>query len=613
MADINANTPIQIDIITDGGYNYAAQARQASEGVVEAAAKAQSAAEAAEKQSKTVEDILAKGVVSLSDPDIYVVSLIDGTADGFHRAMKLYMSSHKITDKSTAATITDAVTGFYKLMERNFSWDGGTRFTDPDVSSVSTGERFGDNEGLSCTPSSAQVKGRDDYEGLPLFACTDVNWIITDGNSPEIQITAIDGIVGNFKRYDVNTFVGVLTMAGYHYYTNPGESSNQTYMEGYRIGENKMLAHCECLPEAKDVDGTIRPWVVHAKYAAGLNGNKFTCCSGIVEAGQQSHNSSQLHALAVGANYGGLCACDLGFLQIMNRIKYASLTCDGTLNFAYNYYNNSIAQIAETNVKRVIIASGEKSKYIVGSNVQIGTGATDDPQVATTYNISGADGWTVTAVTDVTIDGTKYAAVYVDADKTFNTAAKHSDDKDNTQIRTIRWKTGSTDNIKANDGAIDPKSGKYPCKIQGIEFGLGAYEVLADTIFKLYKDAGDETKYWYEPYTVKRGAKQATSITADYASAGVKFTQDMPEGWIKAQTWGKDGVLLPTKTGGSSSTYARDYIQHDENTVDTRAWLALGSLVTGADAGLSYLNGDYWLGNAWWSRAGRLSPNVNRG
>lgn len=562
-----------------------------------------------ERIAAAAEDIAAEQRGGTADA--YALATLDGTAAGFRRAMKLYMNLHKITDNSTPADITTAVTGFYDLLQKNYTWDGYVKFYDPDVASLSTGEKCGDNAGLVCIPSSAESKGQDDYEGLPLFATIDCNWVIDD-TSLAPTITAIDGIVGNFKRYDPATFVGVLQMTGYHYYTNPGESSNQFFIDGIRIGMDKNRPNCKPLPEAVNVDGTIRPWVVHGKYPAGLKDGKLTNCSGVPEAGDMSHNNSQTYAHNIGPNYSGMTSCDLGFIQIMSRIKFASLTLDGILDHCKGYEGTAIAQVAESGVKRIIIPASGKGNFVVGSNIQIGTGASTDRQVATSYSISGKNGYTVTDVTDVTINGTQYAAVYVDASGVFDTKAGDADKSNNTQIMTIRWKTGSTDSVPGNTGAINPTSGTYPVKIQGIEFGLGAYETLSDTILNFYADEKDPSKSWIEAYTVKKAAKQTTSVTADYTGCGAKCDQAQNEGYIKAQTWGSDGVLMPTRMGGSSSSYARDCFWHKTG-VFTREWLVFGSLVDWAAAGLSFVNGDHELGDAWWGSAARLSPNGNRG
>lgn len=544
--------------------------------------------------------------------DSLVLALIDGTPSGFVRAMKAYMQIHNIKDNSTAADITKTVTGFYDLLQQNFEWDGYVTFADPAVSSVSTGTKGGDNQGMVCAPSTVETANQDDYAGLPLFACVDCNWII-DSTSMTAQVTAIKGVVGDYKAQDPGVFVGVIQMTGYHYYTNPHEVGNLTYLEGYRIGLDASKPHCAPMPEAVLPDGTVRSWMIHGKYAAGLKDGKYTCCSGIVEAGQQSHNSSHTYAAAVGTGYAPMCSCDLGFLQLMVRIKYASLTLDNILALANNYYISSVAQVAEVGVKRVIIPASQKGNFIVGSQIQVGNASSTDPQNSNTYAISGKEGWTITAIEDVTIGGTAYAAIYVDAPATFDTGAGNSDATLNTGIHTVLWRTGTTDHVKGNDGAIECLSGKYPIKIQGIEFGLGAWEVLGDTIFKLYKDDGGS--YWYEPYVCKTASKLSTTITSDYHSTGVKFSQAMPEGYIKAQSWGSDGVLLPTETGGSSSTYTRDYLWHSKDTENTeREWLSFGALNNGVPSGgLSCVYGSVGLGAAWWYYASRLSPNGSRG
>lgn len=544
--------------------------------------------------------------------DSLVLALIDGTPSGFTRAMKAYMRTHDIKDSSTAAEITKAVTGFYDLLQKNCNWDGYVTFADPAVSSVSTGTKGGDNQGMVCVPSTVETANQDDYAGLPLFACMDCNWVI-DSTSLTAQVTAIKGVVGDYKSQDPGAFVGVIQMTGYHYYTNPHEVGNLTYLEGYRIGPDASKPHCAPMPEAVLPDGTVRSWMIHGKYAAGIKDGKYTCCSGIVEAGQQSHNSSHTYAAAVGAGYAPMCSCDLGFLQLMVRIKYASLTLDNILALANNYYISAVAQVAEAGVKRVIIPASQKGSFIVGSQVQVGNASSTDPQNSNTYAISGKEGWTITAIEDVTIGGTAYAAVYVDAPATFDTGAGNSDAALNTGLHTVLWKTGTTDHVKGNDGAIECLSGKYPIKIQGVEFGLGAWEITGDTIFKLYKD--DSDSYWYEPYVCKTVSKLSTTITRDYHSSGVRFNQAMPEGYIKAQNWGSDGVLLPVETGGSSSTYARDCVWHNKNTDKAeQEWLSFGYLNNGVPAGgLSSVYGYSDLGTAWWHYASRLSPNGSRG
>ena len=104
-----------------------------------------------------------------------ILAMIDGTAAGFQKAMKVFMQLNGITVTSTPAEITAQVTGFYQLLQDNFNWDGGVTFYCPDVSSQSDGVRFGDNTKLTCVPSTATTKGQDDYEGFHFSLL----WIVT--------------------------------------------------------------------------------------------------------------------------------------------------------------------------------------------------------------------------------------------------------------------------------------------------------------------------------------------------------------------------------------------------------------------------------------------------
>lgn len=541
-----------------------------------------------------------------------ILAMIDGTAAGFQKAMKVFMQLNGITVTSTPAEITAQVTGFYQLLQDNFNWDGGVTFYCPDVSSQSDGVRFGDNTKLTCVPSTATTKGQDDYEGLPLFAVVDCNWQMDDTNKCP-QITAIEGIAGQFERYNTAKYVGVLQMTGYHYYTNPGDEGTQTFTEGYRIGYDPSKKNCAPLPEAVAMDGTVRPWVVHAKYNAGLTDNKMTCCSGVATQGNFSHNNAITYSRNISTSYSGTCSVDIGFLQIMARIKFASLTIDTVLNFDNSYNVTDTALVSETGVKRVVVDATKKSSYIVGSRVVIGTSSSHDQ--LRQDNVSKI-GYKVVSVEDVTIGDTKYAAVYVESDSTFDTVAGDSDATKNTIISSAKWPTGTTDSIPGNTGSIDPTAGKYPCKLQGIEFGVGCWEVLADTIISLTMETIDGVDTYYEEaFTVKDTSKQATSLTDDYKSCGIKILQN-GEGWTKELKWGNNGLLYPTQIGGSSSTYCRDYHYHNnqgQKQTGTREWLTFGTLYNFGWAGLFALDGRNGLIARWWCYASRLSPNGCRG
>ena len=526
----------------------------------------------------------------------------DGTAATYNKIMREWFVAQGV-NVMTPAGLTELCDRWYSITR--VPWHGWVSFSKS--TAVSTGTKGGDNEHMTCAASTDTVAGKDDYAGNPLFACVDCNFVV-DPETLEPQITAISGITDNFQRYSPNHHVGVLQMSAYYAVVD----YDDRYEEHYSSTENVPVKGIAPLDEAvRPNSNNVRPWVVHSKYFNHTVNNKMTSYAGVIPTAYSiSHNTLHTLAAATGTGYSGGTTADDAFLKIMLHIKYASLTGDGIIQGCCNCNKQSVAKVSETNVKRVILSEADGTYFEPGMGVLIGTNASTDRNVATTYNVTGQAGAVVTSVEKVSISDTNYIAVYVNTDAVFDTTA------DTTLISTFHWVNGSTDCVLGNDGSPkDNTSGKYPGKIQGIEFMQGAYEAFADVILKLYKE--DDGTYWYEPYVCRQTAKFATSITADYQASGIKLQQPEANNWYYIKRLGyKKGVYFPTDvTGGSSSTYTRDAFYLLAATEGIREWLARCLLHTGVAlagvAGAGY--GDNDVGYASWYIVGRLSPNGNRG
>lgn len=542
--------------------------------------------------------------------DNYIVTLLDGTKEKYKAVQKAWFLENG-AETADSATLTALVDRWYTITRK--PWNGWTRFYHIDVSSASTGEKMGDLKGMTLVPSTDTVAGQDDFAGNPLFAVTKVNW--TMANSQPV-ITAIEGISPDFEIDNPDKLVGVVQMTGYHWYTTLSESS-QYYDEGYSSTYLQTKSHIEPLPEAVRPDKTVRPWVIHAAYIAGVHNGKMTCCSGQVPKGNVSHNGSHDMAKANGTDYSGTCSCDRAFLILMCHILFGSLTLDGILNGCYSYYLNHTAKVSETGVNRIIVDASAKSSYVVGSNVIIITQkfASDDDKRQTCQD-NTTNRYRILDIEDVTIGETKYAAIYVDAKTPFDTVAENTTDSTvvPTIIFTVPWTSGSTDDVLGNTGALNCTDGKHPVKLQGIEFANGQWEVLADAINKLWKDT--DGTYYYTCYTVNTASKQSTNITSDYIKGSSIQQPTGSDKWsyIKYNEY-KNGMYFPTQVDGSSSTYTCDQVALNHDTDgQTREFLCFGFLDWDVAAfGLSCLALNWVLGNGWWYSASRLSPNGNRG
>lgn len=535
-----------------------------------------------------------------------VYYLLDGTLPTYRRVMKKWFGINGV-NVTTPAGLTALVDEWYQ--KTRIPWSGGVQFAQPSQSAVSTGTKTGDNYGLSCAPSTNDTEARDDYKGLSLFAITRCNFTYDNTNKRPV-ITAIEDITDGFELDNPDKYVGVLQQSGFHYY----DEKTTYYEHGVSATPESGHDYCEPYPEAIEQDGTMRQWVLHAKYMNHTVNSKLTSYSGVVPTAYDiSQNTLIDRKNSMNNGLCGGCITDYAFLQLMFFIKYGSMSADGILQGCVNYNYQYYAAKGETGVKRVLLSTANGVNIIVGSTLLVGTynGSSTDRNQAANYNISGKHGFVVTSKENVTIDGTTYTAINLDADSAFNTVGNGSATSGNTIVSTFHWKNGSCDNVKGNDGSpASPTTGQYPAMIQGIEYMMGAWEVFADVILDQ-----DGTNYYC--YVTNDITKQNKTSRSEYSSIGIYCPKvAASDGWKypKKLGFGK-GVFFPVDANGSSSQYLKDgfYMQGTNTTSGLREWPAFGDLNSGAgNGGLSALAGA-GLGYAYWGIAGRLSCNGNRG
>ena len=507
------------------------------------------------------------------------------------KIMKKWISEHYVA----GTTLTEVLNGWYTVTRE--VWHGWVDFP---TTGVSTGVKGGDNAGLICTPSTNKIAGQDDYAGLPLFACVDCNWTV-GSETLEPVVTAIDGVVGEFERTNPEKFVGVLQQSGWAY---KRDINANTVRIGY-ASVNVPEARPDPLPECVRVSGSIRPWMIHAKYLSKTTDGKLTCYSGAIPTAFITHNNLHTLAAATGTGYSGMCICDWSFLQVMFHIKYANLSADGILQGCLANNISELAAVSEEGVQRILLADG--AGFEVGMGVVIGT--TNNRESDDAYTISTKAGCIVTAVEDVTLEGTPYKAIYVDIAEPFDTLVG------STYVTSWYWPNGSCDNVLGSDGSPgDPTSGKYPAKLQGVEYSLGAYEVLADTIIRYTTNVAG-TQVMRFCYT-DRTAKQSTSI-AGYTRVNTDIPQTASNSYkyITHKRMEK-GIFFPDAVGGSSSMYYKDalYVAGTSTSEANRMCRVFGALTSGlGNCGLSFAYCLNPLTTSYWSSASRPSPNGNRG
>lgn len=482
------------------------------------------------------------------------------------------------------------ISGLTRAVERFFthaaSVETGVYETDfefPSNTYTAVSTKLNANSALVCEPSTNAYAGRDDYADLPLFACFDCNYTI-DSVTLEPVIHAIKDVYGSFTSSPETSFVGVIQMTGWYRRRNVDNVRKLEY------AAFRSDLGFKPLPEAVRTDGTVRPYVLHAKYAAGLNSRgMLSSISGVFCAGKHPgsiYNAPVTHDSAVelwrawGSQYTGSSIADQAFCRLMLEIKYAELYGSKVMRGCRSYEYHYAAAVSETGVKRILLLPAQGTELRVGSTVTLGT-STDR---TSSNSLSISDLTVITSIEDVTIDGESFKAINLDL------ASPVDITKSSTLILTQPWRTGMTDAVLGNDGSpYDNLSGKEPCKIQGIEIMLGAAEMLADTTAR--------TQQGY--YTVYM-TRKAADIRAGYLGGvdpetlgTISKSGSLGKKYISDLSWNandQEKYLLPASFGASYSTRYGDVQNHisaNSSSSSYAGWAAFGTLESGAGAGFA--------------------------
>ncbi len=441
--------------------------------------------------------------------------------------------------------------------------------------------KIGANAGIAVpTPGYVGSPAIDPYTQLGPFVHYDVNGFVDADGTP--HVTAIEGD-GNFKRDGSNGDVWVLAPV---LWWKIDESGNETVT--ISVSDSK-LPGLSAQPQAYLPDGSLRPYMLYAKYPGvkGADGYMHSY-SGLPTWNRNvSHDSLRTQCRTASTGYSGKSIADDWYVKIVAWLmKYAGKHSQGVYAGCTNYNLNYAVTVAETGKTRVIIAKANAANLVVGSSVTLGS---------SDHSNSVLDGTRILSIEDYDADN---SAVNLDTTTTFDTTTS-------LKLSTAPWHSGSLDSVEG-DGTITSagaSSGKEPFKLQGIELGVGVWEVIGDVI--MYSDG---TSGW-EPCVNYDSRNEATSVTSDYTHTGKYFYSDTTDGWkYPLYPSNAGGLIYGAGSGGSTSTGMCDgqYTLKTE-TSGSKELLGLGGLYNPGDAGLFAGNAGYALSNASWGIGSRLS------
>lgn len=507
--------------------------------------------------------------------------------------------------KQNGGGVENALSNYFALRRNGKVFT--TKIYKWETSTSPVGVKMNANENMVAEPSVGRTEGRDDYAQYGLFHHFTCNFSVDENGFNHVD--ALEGQIG-FTKYG-KVQVGEVTMSAWFGI----EDTTEAVLYHYSDSQTELTPYP--MKESINPDGTISPFMIHAKYAAGdIDGVPYSSkglapangCQATQARNPVSYTGMITYMHKLGGHYCGTTSWDLFYRQLMMIIKYATTHSQSIMAGCTSYSNQNQNLVEETGVMRVVLTKAQAAGYVIGSYVSVGdVGSNTNKDRYYSYMHNKAYSVKVTKIEDVDDSN---AAVYVDAPEAFDTTLT-------TWITTMPWHSGATDEVAGSDGSPNNNTnGKDPYKIQGIETCIGAYEVLGNVVMDIVTGPdGNPARDVYVCEDASTLSSNIATVRANYkkAIAQVAYTAASWKYITEETTDPNLGIMIPTKVGGGSTTGFADAMYTDAGTSGQREWLALGSLYNGANAGLWVLAaGNGWSSTTWHIVSG-VSPNGTRG
>lgn len=507
--------------------------------------------------------------------------------------------------KQNGGGVENALSNYFALRRNGKVFT--TKIYKWETSTSPVGVKMNANENMVAEPSVGRTEGRDDYAQYGLFHHFTCNFSVDENGFNHVD--ALEGQIG-FTKYG-KVQVGEVTMSAWFGI----EDTTEAVLYHYSDSQTELTPYP--MKESINPDGTISPFMIHAKYAAGdIDGVPYSSkglapangCQATQARNPVSYTGMITYMHKLGGHYCGTTSWDLFYRQLMMIIKYATTHSQSIMAGCTSYSNQNQNLVEETGVMRVVLTKAQAAGYVIGSYVSIGdVGSNTNRDRYFSYIHNKAYSVKVTKIEDVDDSN---AAVYVDAPEAFDTTLT-------TWITTMPWHSGATDEVAGSDGSPNSNTnGKDPYKIQGIETCIGAYEVLGNVVMDIVTGAdGNPARDVYVCEDASTLSSNIATVRANYkkAIAQVAYTAASWKYITEETTDPNLGIMIPTKVGGGSTTGFADGLYTDTGTSGQREWLALGTLDIGVNAGLWILFANLgWSSTTWYIVSG-VSPNGTRG
>lgn len=460
------------------------------------------------------------------------------------------------------------------------------------TSNSSQGEKLDDNVGKYLKCATDTIAEETNYG--PAFDTYDVNANVD--NEGLIHITAVKGMPEFEDTGKNDVFVLLRT-----YWEKIWEDENywyysRTYMpkEGYTI--------CS---QALNPDGSWRNYFLIAKYmGAKIDGTWYSSKGLAPTRKQASYNNcvNQMHVK--GTYYSGTLLADIKHIMTTIWLKFATLNSQSVMAGNTSNGNQYKIALAESNVRRVVLTTGQANNIDILSCVSIGD-AGENPTMDRNYDYFHNICDDVRVIDKEVVDD-EHTALILDVEENFSTT-------ETTYVSTMHERSGYSDLIKGRNGSpVSLTNGKHGNVIDGIEWSVGGYEVVGNS----FMDINTENNTQRDVYICNDASLLTTNVSTaktTYKKSQHKMTVTAVGSWQYITEIMLDfinGAAIITKSGQSgsgSSTGFADGLYFDAGTSGQREFLGFGALGNGSNAGASCVRADDGLGTAYWSILARLS------
>ena len=343
--------------------------------------------------------------------------------------------------------------------------------------------------------------------------------------------------------------------------------------------------------EAVRGDGTVMPYFIQSRHHSveGSDGKLYSMHG--KPATHQCYNNIMTNYPKKGAGYKGAGSNRYTFAQIFCMIKYAKKSIQDVMAGCTSYnlqYKASIQSDVAHNYFPV--TTSQAANFVVGSSVSVGYGSMNGTSVNIDRGISTMHAYAKMAkIVKIESLDSSNSAVYLDCEPFTTTPVTVGDNQMEIYISTMHWHGGSTDCVIGHhDGSPNSiTNGKNPCRIQGIEFMVGGYDVASDTVMVFQSDYSKDV--YYAPKGVARTNVEST-IKSTYTKVGNILGNNGSDFWV-GDVEHKNGVWFPSSVVSAESYGMRDRCYAGgQSTSGLREYLEGGLLWDGSNAGLSCLS-----------------------